>query len=103
MPDVDVIEYRLTSGERGRIDVKAVSHVSVLSDGRGVIGRGERFPGMECAYDGVTQLGHAGYGVNRPRPHSREGVISDGGWRARLGGIAGRGAIHRRGARQRRF
>lgn len=37
MPDVDVIEYRLTSGERGRIDVKALSHVSVLSDGRGVI------------------------------------------------------------------
>jgi len=37
VPDVDVIEYRLTSGERGRIGVKAVSHVSVLSDGRGVI------------------------------------------------------------------
>jgi hypothetical protein len=37
MPDVNVIEYRLASGERGRIDVKAVSSVSVLSDGRGVI------------------------------------------------------------------
>jgi hypothetical protein len=37
VPDADAIEYRLTSGEPGRIDVEAVSHVSVLSDARGVI------------------------------------------------------------------
>jgi hypothetical protein len=37
LSDAGRIEYRLTSGEHGRVEIEAVSHVSVLSDGRGVI------------------------------------------------------------------
>jgi hypothetical protein len=32
-----VIEYRLTTGEPGRVALRSVSYVSVLSDARGVI------------------------------------------------------------------
>ena len=36
-PGDSSIEYRLTTGERGRVEVKSVVRVSVLGDGRGVI------------------------------------------------------------------